>query len=86
MPLVTIPTGGTAQIPGMTGRKALCLYVETGDAVFGFEPVSHSGSGRGIPLPPQAIVSLVDGHPRTFAAPVHLASAAGATVLYQEHG
>lgn len=86
MPSVTIPAAGTAQIPGMTGRKALCLFVESGDAVFGFEPVTHTGANRGIPLPSQLIVSLVDSAPRTFAAPVYLASEAGATVLYQEHG
>lgn len=82
---ITLTAGGTGNIPGKAGRKALCLHLKTGDAVFGFGPVvTTPGSNEGIPMPPQQLMSLTGDHPWTFTGPVHFASVAGAEILYQE--
>lgn len=84
MASITIAASGTAKIPGRGGRKGLILTAKTGTAVYGFEPnVTTSGATEGLPLP-AAPASIYISEPSAAGAPIHLASAAGATVLYTE--
>ena len=91
MPKLTIGAAARTVIDRTTfnmlpaGRRALILYLASGDAWMGWNAdVDSSGaSTAGIPLPSGQALTM-GAHGLCLDAPLYLYSAAGAVVHYQE--
>jgi hypothetical protein len=81
---ITMTASSAAQIPGAKGRKALVIYLESGDAAWGWDRTLNATTQRGIPLTIGVPVAFADEEYKAYSQPLGLWSNAGAVILTEE--
>jgi len=81
---ITIAAGSAAEIPGAAGRKALVVYLESGDAAWGWDRTLNATTQRGIPLTVGVPVAFADEEYKAYSQPIGLWSNTGAVILTEE--
>lgn len=80
----TLSVNGASAIPANPGRKALVIFVESGDCAFGWGNALNGTTNPGIPLPIAQVVAFADEEHKTYAESMQLFTTAATTIRYTE--